>query len=212
MRFAGYLVLCFLSLAVAGYAVGVYGLLPLGALVHPEMRVAFEAERVAIYAHIFGAAFALALGPLQFSVKLRRRRPNVHRWLGRTYLGIGVLVGGVAGFVAAFNAFGGVPARIGFAALALAWLYTGACAYRAIRAGNIASHRRWMIRNFSLTFAAVTLRIWLPSSMVLGIDAVLAYQVIAWLCWVPNLLVAELVFNRSSEAPRTASDFLPSPK
>jgi len=101
---------------------------------------------------------------------------------------------------------------VGFACLAVAWLYTGACAYRAIRAGNIASHRRWMIRNFSLTFAAVTLRIWLPSSMVLGIDAVLAYQAIAWLCWVPNLLVAELVFNRSSAAPRTASDFLPTPE
>jgi uncharacterized membrane protein len=212
MRFFGYLVLCFLSLAVAGYAVGVYGLLPLGALVHPEMRVAFEAERLAIYAHVFGAAFALLLGPLQFSVRLRKRNPAVHRWSGRVYLGVGVLVGGIAGLVVAFNAFGGTPARIGFACLALAWLYTGACAYRAIRAGNIASHRRWMIRNFSLTFAAVTLRIWLPSSMVLGIDAVLAYQVIAWLCWVPNLVFAELAFNRSSEAPRTASDFLPSPK
>lgn len=210
MRLAGYSVLFLLSIAVVVYAVGVYGFLPLGALVHPEMRVAFEGERAAIYAHIFGAAVALALGPLQFSVKLRKRRPRVHRWIGRLYLGIGVAVGGLAGLYVASNAFGGTPARAGFAALALAWLFTGACAYRAIRARNIAAHRRWMIRNFALTFAAVTLRLWLPASMALRIDATLAYQVIAWLCWVPNLVVAELAFIRASAAPRTASDFLPS--
>ena len=211
MRLAGYVALFFLSLGVVGYAVGVYGFLPLGALVHPEMRATFEAERVAIYAHIFASAVALAIGPVQFSTRIRRRYQTVHRWLGRTYLGVGVVVGGLAGLFVAFNAFGGVPARLGFACLAVAWLYTGLRAYRAIRAGDIATHRRWMIRNFALTFAAVTLRIWLPSSMALGIDATLAYQVIAWLCWVPNVVVAEIVFNRSNEVPLTASDFLPPP-
>jgi mannose-6-phosphate isomerase-like protein (cupin superfamily) len=66
----------------------------------------------------------------------------------------------------AAHAFGGPIARLGFAGLALAWLVTGTCAYRAIRAGNVALHRRWMVRNFALTFAAVTLRLWLPASMV----------------------------------------------
>ena len=56
-----------------------------------------------------------------------------------------------------------------------------------------------MVRNFSLTLAAVSLRVWLPLSMMAGIDFVLAYSVIAWLCWVPNLLIAE-VFNRGSSA------------
>ena len=47
------------------------------------------------------------------------------------------------------------------------------------------------MRNFALTFAAVTLRVYLPTSMALGVPFESAYPLIAWLCWVPNLLVAE---------------------
>jgi uncharacterized membrane protein len=197
MRFASFEALIFLSLGVAGYAIAVYGFLPLGALVHPDMRATFEAQRTAIYAHIFASAIALALGPFQFSEKLRTRRLALHRWSGRLYLGVGVLVGGFAGLFMAAHAFGGLAARLGFACLALGWLYTGLRAYLAIRVRNIVSHRRWMVRNFALTFAAVTLRLWLPASMASGIAFELAYPVIAWLCWVPNLLVAELLLNQT---------------
>jgi uncharacterized membrane protein len=197
MRLASFVALTFLSLGVAGYAIAVYGFLPLGALVHPDMRATFEAQRTGIYAHVFASAVALALGPFQFSEKLRTRRFALHRWSGRLYLGVGVLVGGFAGLFMAAHAFGGLAARLGFACLALGWLYTGLRAYLAIRARNIVSHRRWMVRNFALTFAAVTLRLWLPASMASGIPFELAYPVIAWLCWVPNLLVAELLFNQT---------------
>jgi uncharacterized membrane protein len=206
MRRIGFVMLCLLSLGVAGYALAVYGFMPLGALLHPDMRASFEANRGAIYAHIFASAVALVLGPLQFSSRLRSARAALHRWLGRAYLGIGVLVGGVSGLVVALHAFGGVTARLGFAALALAWLYTGARAYRAIRTGEIAAHRRWMVRNFALTFAAVTLRIYLPASAVAGIDFERAYAAIAWLCWIPNLVFAELWFNRIVQPLALRSD------
>src|SRR5690606_9843127 len=136
--------------------------------------------------HVFAAAVALTLGPFQFSTSLRARYPAFHRWSGRLYLGVGVLVGGLAGLYMAAHAFGGLPARLGFACLALGWLYTGLRGYRAIRARDVADHRRWMVRNFALTFAAVTLRLWLPASVAAGIAFELAYPVIAWLCWVPN--------------------------
>jgi len=209
MRRTSFVTLIVLSLGVAGYAVAVYGLFPLGAVVHPDMRAAFEANRAGIYAHIFASAVALALGPFQFSSRLRSARPGLHRWSGRLYLGVGVLVGGVAGLFMAFYAFGGLTSRLGFACLALAWLYTGSRAYLTIRARDVASHRRWMVRNFALTFAAVTLRLWLPASIVAGFPFELAYPVIAWLCWLPNLVAAELLFNRtqvpSIERPATGN-------
>jgi uncharacterized membrane protein len=197
MRLASLIALSVLSLAIASYAVFVYGFLPLGALVHPAMRATFEANAATVYAHIFASVFALVLGPLQFWPRLRTARPVLHRLCGRLYLGIGVLVGGLAGLFMAFHAFGGIAARLGFACLALAWLYTGFRAYRAIRARELSAHRRWMVRNFALTFAAVTLRLWLPASIAVSIPGELAYQVIAWLCWVPNLLVAELLLNQT---------------
>ncbi len=199
MRLASFVTLIVLSLGVAGYAVGVYALLPLGAAVHPDMRATFEGHRAGIYAHVFASAVALALGPFQFWAKLRNTRPALHRWSGRLYLGVGVLVGGLAGLFMAFHAFGGLASRLGFACLAVAWLYSGFSAYRAIRARDVAAHRRWMVRNFALTFAAVTLRLWLPASIASGVPFELAYPVIAWLCWVPNLLAAELLFNRTHE-------------
>ncbi len=191
MRLTSHLALMLLSLGVAGYALVVYGLLPLGIGLHPVMRATFEAQRIGIYAHVFAAVFTLALGPFQFSARLRAARPRLHRWMGRLYLGVGVLVGGLAGLYMAFFAFGGPVARLGFGLLALGWLYTGLRAYLAIRARQVVEHRRWMVRNYALTFAAVTLRLWLPASFAAGLPFELAYPVIAWLCWVPNLLVAE---------------------
>jgi uncharacterized membrane protein len=183
-----------LSFGVVAYAAIAYGLLPLGALVNSDMQAAYHAHSLGIYTHIAGASVALLLGPFQFSTRLRTRRTAVHRWLGRTYL-IGVAMGGLAGLYMAFFAYGGSLARMGFAALALGWLYTGVQGYGAIRSRAIDEHRAWMIRNFALTFAAVTLRMYLPLSDLFGIPFDLAYPAIAWLCWVPNLLVAERVFN-----------------
>ena len=185
-----------MSLGAAAYAVVAYSILPLGSLVHPEMRAVFEGNKIGIYAHIFGSAIALGLGPFQFLSRLRTDHPALHRWFGRTYLSAGVLIGGVSGLYMAFHAFGGAAAQAGFAALALSWLYSGLRAYIAIKTRDIALHRRWMNRNFALTFAAVTLRIYLPSSMAMGFEFEIAYPIISWLCWVPNLIVTELLFNQ----------------
>ena len=197
MRVINDIVLYTLALGVAGYALYAYSVLPLGSLVHPDMKTNFLAHAAGIYTHAFASVMALALGPFQFSTTLRRRHTRLHRWLGRAYLGVGVLVGGSAGLYMSQFAFGGFVARLGFATLAVVWLYTGLRAYLAVRRGAIDEHRKWMIRNFSLTFAAVMLRLYLPASLVAGIEFALAYPVIAWLCWVPNLAYAEWRCKRS---------------
>jgi uncharacterized membrane protein len=187
----------FLSFGVAGYAAFAYGIRPLGSLVHPAMQANFLVHSTGIYTHAFASIVALALGPFQFSSRLRQTHRHIHRWLGRVYLAVGVLVGGLSGLYMSQFAFGGPVARLGFATLAVFWLYTGLRAFLAVRRRAVDEHRRWMVRNFALTFAAVTLRIYLPSSMLAGIDFSLAYPIIAWLCWVPNLLFAEWHYNNA---------------
>ena len=66
-------------------------------------------------------------------------------------------------------------------------------AYLAVRAHDYVTHQRWMIRSFALTFAAVMLRIYIPLALVMGIGYEASYPVIAWLCWVPNLVVAQFL-------------------
>jgi len=186
-----------LAFGVSGYAVFVYGFLPLGSLVHPEMKVNFQAHAVGIYTHIIASIVALLIGPFQFSERIRKNYRNIHRWLGRVYLSVGVLIGGLSGLYMSQFAYGGSLAKFGFASLAVLWLFTGYRAYVAVRQGEIAEHRKWMLRNFALTFAAVTLRIYLPVSMLAGLDFALSYAIIAWLCWVPNIAFVEWRFNEA---------------
>lgn len=193
----GFRLLALSSFGVAVYALVAYALWPLGALVHPDMRSSFEAHAVGMYLHVFGAATALLLGPLQFMARLRAQRPAIHRLCGRVYLSIGVAIGGLSGLYVSAFAYGGAMARAGFALLALTWLYTGVRGYAAARAREFAAHRRWMMRNYALAFAAVTLRIYLGLGMAAGGSFETIYPWIAWLCWVPNLVLTEHVLRRS---------------
>jgi uncharacterized membrane protein len=148
--------------------------------------------------HIAGGIGALLAGPWQFSGWLRARALNFHRWSGRFYL-LEVLLGSVAGFVMAIVSKEGRPTHLGFGLLAVFWFATGLQAYRAIRRGEVDAHRRWMIRNFALTLAAVTLRNYLPLMLfALHWPFRTAYIAVSWLSWVPNLLVAEYLVHRSA--------------
>jgi hypothetical protein len=145
----------------------------------------------ALVVHVAGAATALFLGPLQFFGGIRRRWPHWHRRIGMVYV-IGCLIGGLAGLALALGSTSGPIASAGFGALAAAWLIATATAWRFARARDFVRHRRWMIRSFALTLAAVTLRIYLPIAQIAQLDFHASYVAISFLCWVPNLVVAEL--------------------
>jgi uncharacterized membrane protein len=152
--------------------------------------------------HIAGGIGALLAGPWQFSQKLRNRALNFHRWLGRFYL-LEVALGSVAGLGMALVSQEGLPTHMGFGILAMLWFLTGLQAYRKVRQGDIAAHRQWMIRNFALTLAAVTLRVEMPFMLaVLHWSFRVTFITVSWLCWVPNLIVAEWMVRRGGNASR----------
>lgn len=190
-----------LSLGVTGYGLFAYFVLEPGSTVHPDMRAAFAAHPGRILTHVGFSALALLVGPLQFFPALRARR-RLHRALGYVYF-TGVIGGGIAGFCTAFIAHGGLVTSFGFGLLALLWLWTGLAALQAARRRDFASHERWALRSFALTFAAVMLRIYLPSSVILGLPFEDFYPAVAWLCWVPNLLFVEwFLLARDETRPR----------
>ncbi|HEX5874473.1 MAG TPA: DUF2306 domain-containing protein [Pyrinomonadaceae bacterium] len=144
--------------------------------------------------HVAGAATALLVGPLQFSSALRSRVPMVHRLLGRVYV-VSCLLGGAAAFVLAFGTSTGWISTAGFASLAVGWIITTSLAWRRAMQGQFIDHRAWMIRSFALTFAAVTLRLYLPLLPLFSIPFIQGYRAISFLCWVPNLLAVELYLH-----------------
>jgi uncharacterized membrane protein len=135
-----------------------------------------------------GGIGALLTGPWQFSEKLRARALNLHRWLGRFYL-LEVALGSIAGFAMATVSEQGWPTHLGVGMLAVLWFLTGLQAYRIVRAGNIVAHRQWMIRNY-LPFMLFVLHWSFRSS----------YITVSWLCWIPNLLIAEWMVRRRTRS------------
>lgn len=172
--------------------IGIYAyLFQAGLLGDPNFHARFAEMPLMAAFHVIGGGSILIIGGFQFVAGIRARRIAAHRWLGRLYL-TGVLIGGIGGLALATTAAGGPVGRIGFGLLAVVWLTSGAFGFAAVRAGNITAHRKWVMRNYALAFAAVTLRIQLPVLQFgFGLTFEEAYPVVAWLSWVPNLIVVD---------------------
>jgi uncharacterized membrane protein len=197
-RKVGWRVMTVFAALVAAYAVA---LLWIPAMRPPFLRERFLTMPLAAYVHIGAASLALGIGPFQLNSRSRARLLVAHRWLGRAYV-VAVILGGTSGLALATISQGGLPAHVGFGLLAVLWVAATATAYARIRSNDVAGHNRWMIRSYALTFAAVTLRLYLPLAVVFGVRYEPAYQAISWLYWVPNLVVAEwLILRDGADSP-----------
>ena len=153
--------------------------------------------KVAFYVHVFTSLFALAAGFTQFAPRVLRRWPKVHRWVGRLYVVDVCLITGPASFIMALYANGGVTSRLAFGILATLWMGTTALAYRTARQRRWPEHRGWMMRSYALTLSALALRGWKWALAPLFASHPMdLYRLVAWLGFVPNLLLAEWLIRR----------------
>ena len=160
----------------------------------PVQMENFVQRRLALSLHALGGAIALLAGPLQFVPRFRESNWNRHRLLGWIYCGANSL-GWCASLWIAPHSQTGWIASAAFLALGAAWIVTTALAVRVILRGDVIGHRRWMIRSFALTAAAITLRMYLPLIFVFHWPFSIGYPAIAWLCWLPNVLAAEVYLH-----------------
>ncbi|WP_293302114.1 DUF2306 domain-containing protein [Allomuricauda sp.] len=151
--------------------------------------------RTAFYGHISFGGLALLMGWSQFSKSLRSKHLKLHRTLGKIYVG-SAFISGTCGVYLGFFATGGIVPALGFIGLGLIWLYTTGRAYVAIRKKDLSLHQGMMIYSYAACFAAVTLRIWLPILTLIFGEFLIAYKIVAWLCWVPNMVFAHLWVRR----------------
>lgn len=206
-------VLAFLAFGIAGYAVASYLTgHPLEAgfvqgKKHYQGFVPSPRWTTALVLHVAGGSLALLAGGVQWLLAAWRWKGGRPAWfraahiaLGLSYLG-GIVIGAGAGLVLAPQAMGGPVAAWGFGVLDGLWigstLVAAGLGMRLRTEPSLrAAHHRWMLRSFALTSAAITLRLWLPLGMLAGLDFLAAYVVISWLCWLPNLVVAEVLARK----------------
>jgi Predicted membrane protein (DUF2306) len=126
---------------------------------------------------------------------LRLRAPKLHRSIGKFYV-VACLVAAPAGLLLAWGTDAGPIAQWGFGTLAVLWFAATGYAFWLATQRRFAEHRRWMIRSFAMTFAAVTLRLYLPiPPMFLHMSFIEGYRAISWFCWTSNLLAVEIFLN-----------------
>jgi uncharacterized membrane protein len=150
--------------------------------------------RTAFYVHIAGGMLSIVLGPLQFVRYFRKRFLNAHRLVGKIYVSSILFLAAPTGLFMAFYANGGFYSTLGFFLMSVLWFFTTYMAVKTVRLKRIEEHVRWMVRSYALTFAAVTLRILVPLMSFtneLSEDTIVIST--AWLSWLINLLIAELL-------------------
>jgi len=198
MKSTAWRLICISSLTVALYPL--YYLVaepPVGILMHKASELLASTKwNIAFYSHICLGGLALAVGWIQFSRSIRREYPIVHVVVGSVYA-VATLVSGLSSMYLAQSANGGIISGVGFTTLGILWLTTTGAGYYYIMRRKVAQHRAMMTYSYALCLAAVTLRIFLPLLIILFGDFIIAYRIVAWLCWIPNLGVAYLIQTRS---------------
>ena len=157
----------------------------------------YAAHQIQLLCHIGGAIVAALAGLPQFLPNFRANHPKKHKIFGYLYIS-GIVVSAPAGLLMAFVSQGGLVTHIGFGILSILWAFTTFKALYYVIQGDVTSHKEWMIRSYALTFAFVTLRVWIGILMVInkGQNFEEIYQTVAWLCWVPNLLIVDYFIAR----------------
>jgi len=153
--------------------------------------------RGAFFIHVYASMWVLLAGFTQFSKRLLKNNPRLHRTMGYIYVTDVLLITGPAGLIMGFYANGGLLSRIAFVALAVLWIFFTAMALIRAKQKNFKSHRNYMIRSYALTLSALTLRAWKYAiTNTVTLPPMDVYRVVAWVGWVGNLLFAEYLIYR----------------
>lgn len=143
------------------------------------------------YTHVYTSIFVLLTG---FLAILRRNfgLKNFHRNTGKVYILLILIFAAPSGIYMGIFANGDFFSKISFVLLGCLWWFTTFKAYQLARQKKFTQHKQWMWRSFALTISAITLRMWKVFIVYLfHPNPMDVYQIIAWLGWVPNILVIE---------------------
>jgi uncharacterized membrane protein len=153
-------------------------------------RLQVIADRHLLIPHTLAGIFALLIGPINFSSRIREQHFKFHRVLGRIYV-VSVFIGAATGVALA----SGRPGFPGTSMQAAAWVVCTTAAFITARNRQIIQHRQWMARSYAVTFTFVSSRVlnlWPRYWSHLG-DTLAAVGVIAFT--LASLLIVDLGLN-----------------
>jgi uncharacterized membrane protein len=163
------------------------------------MDSGFARHPLLTMAHIIPGLLFMVLGPLQFVRRLRNRRPELHRWMGRVVLGSGMVIGITALVMSPQMAIGGANETAATMFFAVVFVFALVKAFLSIRRGNVALHREWMIRAFAVGLAVATVRpivgAFFATRSLTHLTPHEFFGTAFWLGFTTHLVVAEIWIN-----------------
>lgn len=148
------------------------------------------------YIHVYTSIFILLSGFLailrkDFGIK------KFHRNAGKIYIFLILILAAPSGIYMGIFANGGLYSKISFVLLGGFWWFSTFKAYQLARKRKFSAHKQWMWRSFALTLSAITLRMW-KVILVYAChpDPMDVYRIIAWLGWIPNILLVEYLIAK----------------
>jgi uncharacterized membrane protein len=156
--------------------------------------------------HIVPGLLFMLLGPLQFSSTIRARHLRWHRWSGRIFVVYGFVIG-ISALIMSFGmpAIGGVNQAAATTLFGSYFLVALARAFWLIRRREVALHREWMIRAFSIGLAVATVRpivgIFFATSRLSGLTPREFFGIAFWIGFTLHLMAAE-AWIHATQSPR----------
>ncbi len=156
----------------------------------------FAAHPVLTRWHVIPGTLFFLVAPLQFLTRLRNRYRGLHRWSGRVLVCALLASMAPALYFGLGFPFAGVGEAVVIAAVAIMLFTAVGRAFVAIRRGDVAHHREWMLRAYALTLGIASVRV--VGAVVdvaltpLGIRPATGFVIALWLGWGLTAGVAEL--------------------
>ena len=139
----------------------------------------------------------LPAGFTQFSKYFLKNFPLIHKSTGYIYAIAVIFLTGPSGFFMGLYANGGLISQTAFCILAVLWIYFTVMAIVKAKQKKFKEHRNYLIRSFALALSAITLRAWKYILVLLFEPRPMdVYQIVAWLGWIPNLIIAEIIIYK----------------
>lgn len=152
------------------------------------------------YIHVYSSVFVLLAGFTQFNNNILKNHTKLHKGIGRIYVYTVLFLAAPSGLYIGYYANGGFWSRTSFLLLGVLWYFFTLKGIISIKNKSVLRHKKFMLRSFALAFSAITLRLWKviivcffePNPMEV-------YRIIAWLGWIPNILIIEWYIYKKSQ-------------
>jgi uncharacterized membrane protein len=169
----------------------------------------FADNRALTLLHVVPGGVFLLLAPLQFSSAIRNRHRRFHRWSGRVIALLSLLAGISGLWIGLVLPYAGNE-RLPIALFGVLFLLAPLKGIRAIRRGDVAHHREWMIRLFAVGIGIAVVRVVaMPMITILRPERIQDIMGLSfWTGWSLSVIVAEL-WIRSTRLANVEAGFSP---